>query len=115
MNGISVKNLSVTFSLPSGPVEAVRDVSLTIPPGTITGLVGESGCGKSVLGMALLGLLPPYAQVTGTMELGGTPLPRRAGFRDWEGLWGTRPMCRPSSSRRGRGVPPSSMVPVTWA
>lgn len=112
MNGISVKNLSVTFSLPSGPVEAVRDVSLTIPPGTITGLVGESGCGKSVLGMALLGLLPPYAQVTGTMELGGTPLPRRELLGRHIGLVPQSPSQSLNPARRVRAHLLEALLPL---
>lgn len=112
MNGISVKNLSVTFSLPSGSVEAVRDVSLTIPPGTITGLVGESGCGKSVLGMALLGLLPPYAQVTGTMALDGTPLPRRELLGRHIGLVPQSPSQSLNPARRVRAHLLEALLPL---
>ena len=49
--GVRVAGLTITF----GGLPAVADVSLTLPPGTITGLVGESGSGKSTLAMALLG------------------------------------------------------------
>ena len=46
-------------------VRAVDHVSTAFKYGEITGIIGESGCGKSVLGMAILGLLPPYAQIEG--------------------------------------------------
>ena len=74
INGITVEELSVIFRLPEGDVCAVDGVSARFPEGKITGLIGESGCGKSVLGLALLGLLPPYASVAGEMYLDGSPL-----------------------------------------
>lgn len=74
MNGIEVTDLRVTFSLPKAKVRAVDGVSICFPSGKITGIIGESGCGKSVLGLALLGLLPPYATVEGNLSLDGVPL-----------------------------------------
>ena len=71
IEGIEIKNLSVTFRLPGLNVRAVDGVSADFPAGSITGLIGESGCGKSVLGLALMGLLPPYAQVSGTIAMNG--------------------------------------------
>src|SRR5689334_4210923 len=56
---VSIEHLNVTFPLDDGLVRAVRDVTLTIPRGKTLGLVGESGCGKSMTGLALLGLVPP--------------------------------------------------------
>src|SRR5207248_2746162 len=44
---------------------AVRDLSFTIAPGEVLGLVGESGSGKSITSLAIMGLLPPQAQVSG--------------------------------------------------
>ncbi|HWP50511.1 MAG TPA: ABC transporter ATP-binding protein [Clostridia bacterium] len=71
MNGaIEIKDLSVSFMLPGAMVRAVDNVSVRFEEGRITGLIGESGCGKSVLGAAILGLLPPYARVTGDIFLG---------------------------------------------
>jgi peptide/nickel transport system ATP-binding protein len=52
---LQVKGLSVSFPTDSGTVHAVRDVSFSVAPGEIFGLVGESGCGKSTLAYALLG------------------------------------------------------------
>lgn len=56
---INIQHLSVKI----GTTHAVRDISLTIDEGEIHGLIGESGCGKSVTGAALLGLLPDQAVV----------------------------------------------------
>lgn len=77
MKGIEVKDLSVTFALPNRNIRAVDQVSAAFPSGKITGIIGESGCGKSVLGLAILGLLPPYANVDGTMEMDGAVLQGR--------------------------------------
>jgi peptide/nickel transport system ATP-binding protein len=52
-------------------VRAVTDVSFALRPGRILALVGESGCGKSVLAAAMLGLLPANAQVRGRVLLAG--------------------------------------------
>ena len=74
MTGIAITSLSVTFRLPGADIRAVDGVSARFAGGQITGLIGESGCGKSVLGLALLGLLPPYADLEGEMTLDGVPL-----------------------------------------
>ncbi|UNO44357.1 ABC transporter ATP-binding protein [Streptomyces sp. MST-110588] len=55
-------------------VAAVSDVSFDLAPGQCLALVGESGCGKSVLASALLGLLPANAQTAGSARLGDTEL-----------------------------------------
>ncbi|MFJ6700128.1 ABC transporter ATP-binding protein [Streptomyces sp. NPDC091272] len=55
-------------------VAAVTDASFDLPAGQCLALVGESGCGKSVLASALLGLLPGNAQTAGRALLGGTDL-----------------------------------------
>lgn len=71
MSGISLEldNLSVRFVLgrrrDAAEVSAVTDAKLRLRPGRVLALVGESGCGKSVLASALLGLLPANAQVRG--------------------------------------------------
>ena len=68
---LQVRGLSVRFRLPHATVEAVTDVSFDLEPGRCLALVGESGCGKSVLVAALLGLLPGNADVAGTAVLSG--------------------------------------------
>lgn len=70
MKEIRMENVSIRFPAGDGYVDAVDDVSAVFRAGEITGIIGESGCGKSVLGMGLLGLLPDYARVSGSMWLG---------------------------------------------
>lgn len=81
MNGLELRDLTVTFNLGERKIRAVDGVSIRFPQGQITGLIGESGCGKSVLGLAVLGLLPPYAQVEGSIALDGEPLRPRETHR----------------------------------
>jgi len=71
---LDVRELSVSFKTESGMVSAVDGVDLTLAPGEIVGIVGESGCGKSVTAMSLAGLLPRSARVTGSARLQGTEL-----------------------------------------
>lgn len=54
---LKIKNLEVNYLLDKGSVKAVNDVSLSLFPGEILGIVGESGCGKSTLGFSILKLL----------------------------------------------------------
>ncbi len=56
-NLLEVQNLSVTFRTFRGEVKAVRDVSFQIQKGSVTAIVGESGCGKSVTSKAIMGLV----------------------------------------------------------
>ncbi|SCE96520.1 ABC transporter ATP-binding protein [Micromonospora saelicesensis] len=62
---LAVDGLGVEFRLRDARVRAVSDLSLTIRAGELLAVVGESGCGKSVLAHALLGLLPGNATTTG--------------------------------------------------
>ncbi|MGC4761880.1 ABC transporter ATP-binding protein [Micromonospora sp. DT46] len=66
---LEVDGLTVRFELRDAVVQAVTDLHLTIHPGELLAVVGESGCGKSVLAHALLGLLPGNATVTGHAHL----------------------------------------------
>ncbi|MFG2752186.1 ABC transporter ATP-binding protein [Streptomyces xanthophaeus] len=67
---LSVEGLSVRFRMPAGRyVEAVTDAGFRLAPGECLALVGESGCGKSVLASALLGLLPGNAETAGSARL----------------------------------------------
>ncbi|ODA43132.1 Oligopeptide transport system permease protein OppB [Desulfosporosinus sp. BG] len=60
---LQLKNLSVSFDTPKGEVEAVRDVSLSLNKGEILALVGESGCGKTVMSQSVLKLLPKSSRI----------------------------------------------------
>ena len=62
-NLLEVKNLQFSFRTYGGVVKAVRDVSFEVRPGEILGIVGESGCGKSVLCKSIMKLLPPSAKI----------------------------------------------------
>lgn len=61
---LEVQNLSITFDTAKGPLAATRDISFTLNPGETLGIVGESGCGKSITNLAIMGLLPDTATVT---------------------------------------------------
>jgi len=72
---LEVKNLSVSFDSPDGEVQAVRDVSLHLATGEVLAIVGESGCGKSVLCKSIMKLLPPTARIkSGTIEVNGADI-----------------------------------------
>ena len=60
---LEVKNLSVSIDGPVGEVQAVRDVSFSLKKGEVLAIVGESGCGKSVLCKSIMKLLPPSAKI----------------------------------------------------
>jgi len=71
---IEVDNLRVRLNTSRGPADAVRGVSFSLARGETLGLIGESGCGKSVTAMALMGLLPDSAVVSGNVRLEGQEL-----------------------------------------
>jgi peptide/nickel transport system ATP-binding protein len=73
---LSVDDLSVSFTSPGSgrTVHAVDGLSYRLEPGEILAVVGESGCGKSVAAMAVMGLLPSTGAVTGSVRLGGREL-----------------------------------------
>ena len=58
MSLLEIRNLRTHFKTPHGTVRAVDDVSLDVGSGDVLGIVGESGCGKSVLSLSILRLLP---------------------------------------------------------
>ena len=62
---LSVQELSVSFGTEAGTARVLDRVSLSVRPGEIMGLVGESGCGKTTLARAILGVLPANASVDG--------------------------------------------------
>lgn len=65
MSLLDIKDLQIEFPSRHGTVVAVKNVSLTVNPGEVLGVVGESGAGKSTIGNAVIGLLDPPGQVTG--------------------------------------------------
>ena len=71
---IEVRDLGVRLNTSRGPAQAVRGVSFSLKRGETLGLVGESGCGKSVTALALMGLLPDSAVVSGSIRLDGSEL-----------------------------------------
>jgi peptide/nickel transport system ATP-binding protein len=71
---LEVSNLTVTLQTHRGPARAVRDVSFSLERGQTLGLVGESGCGKSITVMSLMGLLPESAKVEGSIRFDGQEL-----------------------------------------
>ena len=71
---LKVDNLAVTFSTEDGDVQAVRGISYEVRRNEVLGIVGESGSGKSVSSMALMGLLPSTARITGEASYLGAPL-----------------------------------------
>src|SRR5207237_3913543 len=73
---LSIEGVSVTLPTPRGPLRAVDHVDLTLAAGRTLGIVGESGCGKTMLSRAVLQLLPKKAKLSGRVMFGGQDLVR---------------------------------------
>jgi peptide/nickel transport system ATP-binding protein len=71
---LEVTDLTVAFPTDTAAVHAVRGMSFHVDAGEVVALVGESGAGKSASAMAVVGLLPEYAQVSGSIRLHGDEL-----------------------------------------
>ena len=73
---VEFKNLSISFKIDEGIVRAVNDVSFEVRKGEVLGIVGESGCGKSVTSMSLMRLLPvpPTIYESGSINLNGVDI-----------------------------------------
>ena len=71
---LSVRNLRVALQTSHGQLEALRGVDFDMLRGNTLGLIGESGCGKSLTALAIMGLLPDRATVSGSIALNGTEL-----------------------------------------
>lgn len=71
---LQVTDLTVTFPTETAAVNAVRGLSLRVDPGEVVAVVGESGSGKSATAMAVIGLLPEYAEISGSVRLQDTEL-----------------------------------------
>lgn len=74
MSLLEVTGLRVTFPTDTEDVAAVRGIDFHVESGEVLAIVGESGSGKSASAMALIGLLPEYAEVSGSVRLGGDEL-----------------------------------------
>ncbi len=71
---LAVTDLRVTLHTARGPADALRGVSFSMQRGDTVGLIGESGCGKSITALALMGLLPEGARISGSIRFDGTEL-----------------------------------------
>ena len=72
---LEISDLSTHIQLTKSVVQAVGNISLSIEPGQTLGLVGESGCGKSMTGLSIMGLLPPGGRIIGgSIKLAGREL-----------------------------------------
>ena len=72
---LSLCNLDVRFGVSDSEIRAVRDATFEIAPAEAVGLVGESGCGKSVTALAIMGLLSHPGRIAGgSIRLDGTEL-----------------------------------------
>ncbi|MGV0645625.1 ABC transporter ATP-binding protein [Mycolicibacterium sp. XJ879] len=69
MSLLQVRDLTVAFPTDTASVNAVRGMNFSVEPGEVVALVGESGAGKSATAMAVVGLLPEYAEVSGSIRL----------------------------------------------
>lgn len=79
---LEIKNLSVSFDTPQGELQAVRDVSFSLHAGEVLALVGESGCGKSVLCKSIMKLLHANARITGgSILVDGVDI---TNYRQWD-------------------------------
>src|ERR1700722_16895033 len=86
---LEVSDLSVTCPSESGSVEAVRGLSYHVMPGEVVGIAGQSGCGKSVSSLAVMGLLSRRARITGSVRFQGDEL-LGAGDKDLSKIRGGR-------------------------
>ena len=71
---LEVQSLAITLQTQRGAVRAVHDLGFTLARGDTLGLIGESGCGKSLTALALMGLLPEGARVQGQVRFDGQDL-----------------------------------------
>jgi peptide/nickel transport system ATP-binding protein len=87
MSVLRVEDLSISYATREGPVPAVRGASFEIERGQVLGLAGESGCGKSTIGLGVLRLLPQGTEMGGRIVLKDTDVlsmpPSRLGAVRW--------------------------------
>ncbi|NJP97447.1 ABC transporter ATP-binding protein [Nonomuraea sp. FMUSA5-5] len=71
---LKITSLSVDLPGPGGPVRVIDEVSFDVPAGRTVGLIGETGSGKTMIAMSVIGLLPEGAAVGGAISFAGTDL-----------------------------------------
>ncbi|MFF5517980.1 dipeptide/oligopeptide/nickel ABC transporter permease/ATP-binding protein [Streptomyces coeruleorubidus] len=71
---LAVENLTIGFDQRHGGVDIVDGIGFEVHPGEVLGLVGESGCGKSLTALAIMGLAPKGARIRGQVRFGGRDL-----------------------------------------
>jgi peptide/nickel transport system ATP-binding protein len=86
---LEVDDIKTFFKTPRGLVHAVDGVSLTLERGKTLGVVGESGCGKSVLSRSIMGLLPSNVERHGSIKFEGREI-GKSGTNDMRAYWGTQ-------------------------
>jgi oligopeptide/dipeptide ABC transporter ATP-binding protein len=86
---LAVRGLAVSFPARDGDREVVGGISYELYPGRTLGVVGESGCGKSVTALALMGLVPPPGRVQGSIRFEGCELSGQP-VADWRAMRGDR-------------------------
>ena len=86
---LTVRDLAVAFTTDRGILPAVAGISYSVAKGKTLGVVGESGCGKSMTALALLGLTPSNGTVTGSIHFDGVEL-NGLDEQGWSGLRGKR-------------------------
>lgn len=83
---IDIKKLDISFENTNGLVRAVKEVAIKIYPNKVTTIIGESGSGKSVLAMGILGLLPKYTKIDEEIYIGNRTI---KSLRKTNGFYGS--------------------------
>jgi len=102
---LSVRDLRIDIKTMDGVLKAVRGVDLDIHPGRTLGLVGESGCGKSLTSKAILGINPPNCQASGSIQF-------NASNGSWD-LLALKPGAQEIRAIRGRRISMIFQEPMT--
>lgn len=87
---LKVEGLQVAFSFPDGEYDALRNISFKVEANEVVGIVGESGCGKSLTSLSIMGILPSNAAVkNGSIELLNTELVSLS-EKEWQKIRGNK-------------------------
>ena len=101
---LSVRDLHVSFALDEGLIRAVDGVSFDVMPGRVTGIVGESGCGKSVTMRAILQLVDEPGRIEGGEILFDCRSGAAAGKNSWSSFALSKPDIGPQSRPSDRAA-----------